>query len=78
MIDVYTMNLENGQKYIILDTIVKNNNNYLIFVNDNNDKDLRIRKVIMENNQEMVVKLDSDEEVKDILNEFYNKHKGEN
>lgn len=78
MIDVYTMNLENGQKYIILDTIVKNNNNYLIFVNDNNDKDLRVRKVIMENNQEMVVKLDSDEEVKDILNEFYNKHKGEN
>ncbi len=78
MIDVYTMNLENNQKYIILDTIVKNNNNYLIFVNDNNDKDLRVRKVIMENNQEMVVKLDSDEEVKDILNEFYNKHKGEN
>ena len=43
--ELYTIKLEDDKEYYIIDTIVNDNNKYLILANDETD-DFTIRKVI--------------------------------
>ena len=74
MIDVNTMILENGIEYTEVDTIVYNNNKYLLLSNINNVRDSCIRKIVIENNIEYVSRLDDDNEFDTILNLFMKKN----
>lgn len=65
--------LENNQDYIILSTIELKDKKYFVLVNELNDKDLCIRKVILnKDNKEVLVKLDSNEEFYEVLSMFNN------
>lgn len=71
--------LENNQDYIVLSTIELNNNKYFILVNELDEKDLCIRKVIMnKDNKEVLVKLDSNEEFFEVLSMFNNLNRKDN
>ena len=73
MIDVNTMILENGVEYTEVDTLVYNNNRYVLLSNIGNVKDSCIRKIVIENNIEYVSRLD-DSEFDIILNLFMKKN----
>ena len=75
MIDVNTMILENGIEYTEVDTIVYNNNKYLLLSNINNVKDSCIRKISIENNKEYICRLKDHNEFNMILNMFLEKNK---
>ena len=74
MIDVNTMVLENVIEYTEVDTIVYNNNKYILLSNINYVKDSCIRKIVFENNIEYVSRLDDDNEFDMILNLFMKKN----
>lgn len=74
MIDVNTMILENGIEYTEVDTLVYNNNRYVLLSNISNVKDSCIRKIIIENNIEYISRLDDDNEFDIILNLFMKKN----
>lgn len=74
MIDVNTMILENGIEYTEVDTLVYNNNRYVLLSNISNVKDSCIRKIIIENNEEYISRLDDDNEFDIILNLFMKKN----
>lgn len=74
MIDVNTMILENGVEYTEVDTLVYNNNRYVLLSNIGNVKDSCIRKIVIENNIEYVSRLDDDNEFDTILNLFMKKN----
>ena len=77
-IEINVIKLENNLNYLIIDTILdENNNKYLFLAEENNSKDIRIRKVIMEDNKEYLVKLDSDEEFEAVMTLFDKKHRKE-
>lgn len=74
MIDVNTMILENGIEYTEVDTLVYNNNRYVLLSNISNVKDSCIRKIVIENNEEYISRLDDDNEFDIILNLFMKKN----
>jgi len=81
MIDVNIITLENGEEYIVIDSIEYNNSKYLVLANEENDLDMAIRKVILENGVEYLVKLDSEDEYSEVMSAFnlkYRKSDGEN
>ena len=75
MIDVNTMILENGIEYTEVDTIVYNNNKYLLLSNINNVKDSCIRKLSILDDEEYLCRLDDDKEFDTVLNLFVQKNK---
>ncbi len=74
MIDVNVITLEDNLDYMIINTIERNSNKYLVLAKVDNEKDICVRKVIVENNTEYLVKLDSNEELSDVLKEFNSKY----
>ena len=81
--NVNVTKLEDNNDYLIIDAIQILNNNYLVFATekyDIADNDVRVRKVINKDGKDYLVKLDTEIELKSVLNAFYNKHnrKGEN
>ncbi len=77
MIDVNVITLEDNLEYMIINTIVKNNNKYVFLANVDDEKKICIRKVISEDGKEYLVKLDSDEEFAEVLTEFNDKYNKE-
>ncbi len=75
MEEVNTIVLENGIEYFLLDEINIDNNTYYYLVNTNDNKDICIRKKEIENGEEYVATLDSDEEVAKALAYFAHKNK---
>ena len=71
--DLYTIKLENGNTYRIIDTIVNKEDKYLVLAMDNLE-DFTIRKVVIIDNEECLVKLDSVSEYEKVMTIFYNKH----
>lgn len=65
-----TIELEDGLEYIITDKI----ENYLYLNNIKNHEDFCIRKEIIENNEEYIVGLENEEELKKALNLFEKKY----
>lgn len=75
MIEVNTMVLENGIEYTEVDDLVYNNTKYLLLANIKNAKDSCIRKVLIEENEEYICRLDDKNEFSIILNLFLEKNK---
>lgn len=76
MIDVETIELE-GKKYIIVSETKINDITYMHLANINNPEDFCIRKVIMENGEEMIVGLDDKKEFEMALNIFLEKNRND-
>lgn len=77
MIEIDILTLENNQEYRILETIMNNDNKYLILANKDDDEDIVVRKVINKEDGEYVVKLDNNDEFEEIMYLFAEKHKGD-
>ena len=75
MIEVNTLILENGIEYTEVDKLVYNNTEYLLLSNVKNVKDSCIRKIEIENNEEMICRLDDENEFDIILDLFMEQNK---
>lgn len=71
---VKTIILEDGNKYIIADEIIVNGIKYVYMAMDNNSNNLVVRKTKIINEHECLVGLDSNEELKQALTTFQEKH----
>lgn len=75
--EVNVITLENEKDYIIIDTIEFNSNKYLFLSNKEDENDMCVRKIILKENKEYLIKLDSENELEEVLNIFTTKYKGE-
>ena len=75
MIDVNTVVLENGIEYTEIDDVIYNNIRYVLLSNVNDVKDSCIRKITIQDDEEYISRLDSDNEFDIILNLFVEKNK---
>ena len=64
----YNVVILDGVVYTEIDRLKHNNNSYILLSNLDNPRDFCIKKVIIDNNEEYAVQLDSEEEFRDILN----------
>ena len=62
MIDVNCITLEDGNNYVVISNITHEENRYIYLVDEKNEKNFCIRKIITENNEEFIVPLESDQE----------------
>mgnify|MGYP001863767726 CR=1 FL=1 len=76
MEEVKVIDLENGT-FVITDEILINGIKYVYLTNENDVMDFCIRKVKIENNEEYLVKLESDQEFDTAIQAFLNKHRDE-
>ena len=76
MEEVKVIDLENGT-FVITDEILINGIKYVYLTNENDVIDFCIRKVKIENNEEYLVKLESDQEFDTAIQAFLNKHQDE-
>lgn len=76
MEEVKVIDLENGT-FVITDEIFINGIKYVYLTNENDVMDFCIRKVKIENNEEYLVKLESDQEFDTAIQAFLNKHRDE-
>lgn len=72
-INCNVITLENNIDYIEVDKIEFNNNTYLFLSNEDNDNDFTIRRLIRENDEEYLEKLNNQEEFDRILKLFIDK-----
>ena len=75
MIDVNSVILENGIEYIEIDELKYNNVRYVLLSNSNNVKDSCIRKIVIENNEELLCGLDTGDEFDIVLEMFVQQNK---
>ncbi|NLL44911.1 MAG: hypothetical protein GX247_04535 [Mollicutes bacterium] len=66
--------LENGNEYVVIDEITKNNNTYVYLVNEKEATDFCIRKLIDEGTEKVLIGLDNEEEFRQALLYFTNKN----
>ena len=71
-VEVDLIRLEDNCDYIILDTIINRGNKYLI-LGKNNTEEFCVRKIIVENNKEWLVKIESYDELEEIMSIYNNK-----
>ena len=74
MIDIDYIELENGKNYDILDEITINNIKYLYLINENDTKDITIRKV--DNNDNLLI-IEDKKEYDKVMIEFMKKHRND-
>ena len=74
--EVNVVTLENNKDYIIIDTIEFNDNKYLFLSNKDDENDMCVRKIITKD-REYLTKLESENELEEVLNIFTTKYKGE-
>ena len=77
MIDNSYIRLEDNKEYVVVDKIDSNGNTYIYLSNKKDNSDICIRKQVYENNQAFLVGLDNNEEIKNALELFANKHSDE-
>lgn len=78
--EVNCVKLENDKEYVIMDIIINDIGKYLILVQEDNEYDIQVRKIVKIDNQECLTKLDTEEEFDNVIKEFYIKRnrKGDN
>ena len=74
MEEVKIIDLEDGS-YIISDEIILNNTKYIYLTKENDMMDFCIRKIVMENGEEFIDALDTEEEFDWAMQVFLQKHK---
>lgn len=72
--EVKIIDLEDGS-YIISDEIILNNTKYIYLTKENDMMDFCIRKIVMENGEEFIDALDTEEEFDRAMQVFLQKHK---
>ena len=65
--------LEDNLEYAEIETLNYNNNTYYLLVQTDNPENICIRKLLIENNEEYIVGLDSKEEFDNVINLFSKK-----
>ena len=75
MVEKNAVILENGIEYVEIDDLVCDGIRYVLLSNINKVKDSCIRKVVKENNEEFLCRLDDDDEFDKILDMFLEKNK---
>jgi len=75
MIEVNTIVLENGIEYTEIDKLIYNNTEYLLLSNIKDVKDSCIRKIEIEKNEELICRLEDENEFDIILDLFMEKNK---
>ena len=75
MADLDILTLENNKDYIVIDTLVNEDNKYLFLVNKEDDNDIVIRKVIKKEDGEYVIKLDNEDEFEEVMYLFKEKQR---
>ncbi len=73
--EINTIKLEDNEEYSIIETIICNNNKYLIL--NKGDDDYCVRKVINKNNMEYLVRLDDEDEFMEVITKFHEKYRKE-
>ena len=68
------INLENNKEYIVIDTIENIMGKYLILGSIIDNNDICIRKVITKEDNEYIIKLESNEEFEDVMTSFNEKY----
>lgn len=68
--DFDSIKLENNKEYVITDEIKYNDIEYFSLTNLNDLSDIKIRKVLDENNIKVLSIIDDETELKEVLNEF--------
>lgn len=68
--EVEVLVLENHERYLPLKEINLNNNVYYVLINILNEKDMCIRKEIVENGETLISMLDNEDELKMVLDEY--------
>ena len=71
--DVITVNIK-GTDYIVLDEIKIKDITYVYLVNENDENDFFINKVIIKNDEEYITGLDSEEEAKAAMQAYVEKN----
>lgn len=74
MNEIEVITLDNGVEYYQIDSLVYNGVEYLLLSLVSNTKDICIRKIVFENNKEVISYLD-DNEFDIIFKKFYEKNK---
>lgn len=75
MVEINTVVLENGVEYTEVDDLIYNNTKYILLSNVKNVKDSCIRKLLVEDDEEYLERLENDHEFEQILNLFVEKNK---
>ena len=75
MIDINTVVLENGIEYTEIDKLIHNDIEYVLLSNVKDVKDSCIRKILVQNDEEYVCRLDSDMEFDIVLDLFIKQNK---
>lgn len=73
MVDVNSVVLDNNTEYIVLATTVIGDNVYYLLSNINDDKDIKIGKYVIEDNEKYFVGISDEEEFKNVLVSFNSK-----
>ena len=73
MKEVKVVTLEDNIDYIVISKVNIDNNTYLFLANENDPKDLCIRKEITENNIEYLVGLENEDEFNKVMLEYNKK-----
>ena len=75
MLDVKTAVLENDKEYYVIDSVVVDNITYKLFSNVDDEMDIKIRKIINENDELYITGIESDEEFNKVIIAFEEKLK---
>ncbi len=63
-----------GINYIILDRIDLNNNTYVYLVNEDDEEDFFVNKIIKKDDKDFLTGLDSEDEVKAVMQAYVEKN----
>lgn len=62
--------LENNKEYFVLETLIDNNINYMLLLNLVDDKEIKIVKMILDNDEEYFVEIIDDKELTSLKSRF--------
>lgn len=74
--ELYSIKLEDGKDYYIIDTIVDGEDRYAVFADEENSNFL-VRKVVFHEGEDCFTTLDSKDEYNKVMILFLEKHKRE-
>lgn len=70
MVDIDSIVLDNGLEYYIILNLEIDGNTYTLFSNVNDEKDIKIRKIVIENGESYYDGINDEEELKKVITLF--------
>lgn len=78
MIDMNVVTLEDNKEYMIIGAEEVDNKKYLILTNEEEPEKIVVRRIITENNEDFLVKLDTKDEYDKVIYNYYEEYKRRN